>query len=375
MKKIISVDLTHFNFSSIISMSKMFYGCNLLQKILLYNVDTSKVTDMSSMFEGCSSLDVLDLSNIDTSSVTDMSSIFSRCELLQVLDISHFNMEKIIKADTMFFNATNIQYINLYDTKNAKKYISQSELKELNNLTVCQKEKIITNENRIEECCYYDIDMNKCENTNYIIVYYGEKAEYDEGFLEYNYRDGIKFIINGVYNIKQNDKDNLIVLGGSKIEIHFSNALKSLEKFFSSELDPNMAKITSIDFSHFNTSLIENMNSMFSGCSSLKSIDLSFFDTSLVIDMGFMFSNCTSLEIIDLSTFNTSSVNNTNSMFSGCESLKFLDISNFNMEQITDGESMFNGIKNLKYINLYNIQKSYNFISESGLNEIKDLTV
>ena len=74
-----------------------------------------------------------------------MSSIFSGCESLKVLDISHFNMEKISKADKMFLNAKKIKYINLYDTKNAKKYISQSELKEISNLTVCQKEKIITN--------------------------------------------------------------------------------------------------------------------------------------------------------------------------------------------------------------------------------------
>ena len=375
MKKIISVDLTHFNFSSITSMSKMFYGCNLLKTILLYGVDTSNVTDMSSMFEGCSSLEVLDLSNIDTSSVTDMSSTFSGCVSLKVLDISHFNMEKISKADTMFFNTINIKYINLYDTKNAKKYISQSELKEISNLTVCQKESIITNENRTEECCYYNLDNNECESTNYITVYYGEKAEYDNGFLVENYRNDLEFIINGVYNIKQNTSDNLIVLPDSKIEIHFSNPVRNLGKFFSSEIDPNMAKITSIDFSHFNTSLIEDITSMFSGCSSLKSIDLSFFDTSKIVDMSNMFLNCTSLEILDLSTFDTSSVTNMNSMFSGCESLKFLDISNFNMEKITNAESMFDGINNLKYINLYNLPKSYNYISETGLNKIENLTV
>ena len=375
MKKIISVDLTRFDFSSITSMSKMFYECNLLKTILLYSVDTSNVTDMNSMFEGCSSLEVLDLSNIDTSSVTDMSSIFSGCESLKVLDISHFNMEKINKADKMFLNAKKIKYINLYDTKNAKKYISQSELKEVSNLTVCQKGKIITNDNRIEKCCYYNLDNNECESTNYITVYYGEKAEYDNAFLVKNYRNDIKFIINGIYNIKQNASDNLIVLDESKIEIHFSNISKSLEKFFSSEIDPNVAKITSIDFSHFDTSLIENITSMFYGCSSLKYVDLSFFDTSKIVDMSNMFLNCSSLEIIDLSSFVTSSVTNMNSMFSGCESLKFLDISNFNMEKITNGESMFNGTKNLRYINLYNLPKSYNFISESELSKIENLTV
>ena len=38
--------------------------------------------------------------------------------------------------------------------------------------------------------------------------------------------------------------------------------------------------------------------------------------------MEIIFYNCSSLKSIDLSSFNTSNVNNMNSMFSGCSSLK-----------------------------------------------------
>jgi len=38
------------------------------------------------------------------------------------------------------------------------------------------------------------------------------------------------------------------------------------------------------------------MNSMFSGCSSLKELNLSSFNTNNVTDMGYMFEGCSSLK-------------------------------------------------------------------------------
>ena len=61
---------------------------------------------------------------------------------------------------------------------------------------------------------------------------------------------------------------------------------------------------------------------MFSGCSSLKSIDLSSFNTTNVNNMNSMFFYCSSLQSIDLSSFNTTNVKSMSWMFEGCSSLK-----------------------------------------------------
>jgi len=50
------------------------------------------------------------------------------------------------------------------------------------------------------------------------------------------------------------------------------------------------------DISRWNTSNVENMRSMFDGCSSLQSIDLSSFNTTNVKDMSDMFADCSSLK-------------------------------------------------------------------------------
>ena len=100
-----------------------------------------------------------------------------------------------------------------------------------------------------------------------------------------------------------------------------------------------MNKVVSIDFSHFDSSALINMDSVFYGCSALKSLNLSTFQTTSVTTMNNLFYNCASLEV--------------------------LDISNFNMAQTTNVQDMFFGINNLIFINLYNTQDDGKITSSS----------
>ena len=61
---------------------------------------------------------------------------------------------------------------------------------------------------------------------------------------------------------------------------------------------------------------------MFAGCKSLKSIDLSSFNTTNVNNMESMFCGCSSLKSLDLSSFDTTNANNMREMFYNCPSLK-----------------------------------------------------
>ena len=199
--------------------------------------------------------------------------MFDGCNSLKYLDISKFNMQKVTQIDSMFNNVTNLKFINLYNTKNSYENITKSELSQINNLTVCQSEKIIINEDAINKCCYYNILSNICENTNYIILYFGENVEYNFGFTKENeIRMNIDFIINVDHNRKLTGLDELYIKTGKKIEIYFSSPITSLENYFNSDQDMNTEKIISIDFSHFDSSYVENMKSLFYGCKSLQSI-------------------------------------------------------------------------------------------------------
>ena len=194
---------------------------------------------------------------------------------------------------------------------------------------------------------------------NYIKIYFNKDCNYLSGF-ENEYRYDIDFIN---YELNRNEKyrkdDSLIIVRSFGIEIHFDKTIRSLNHFFSNDIDENMEYLVSLDLSNFDTSKLTNMEYMFSGCYSLKSINLSNFDTLNVIKMSGVFYNCWSLEIIDLSNFNTSSVTDMSLMFSDCSSLKSIDLSSFNTSKVIIMAGMFFNCTALKFIDLSSFDTSH----------------
>ncbi len=79
-----------------------------------------------------------------------------------------------------------------------------------------------------------------------------------------------------------------------------------------------------VDLKNLNTSLVQDMNSMFSNCQKLKSLDLTKFNTANVTDMRMMFWNCVELKTIYVGnnwSTNNVYVYNSTSLFSGCNKL------------------------------------------------------
>ena len=59
--------------------SYMFYGCSNMISINLSEFDTSNVLSMQYMFSDCSGLTSLDLSGFNTSRVTEIAGMFNKC--------------------------------------------------------------------------------------------------------------------------------------------------------------------------------------------------------------------------------------------------------------------------------------------------------
>ena len=128
-----------------------------------------------------------------------------------------------------------------------------------------------------------------------------------------------------------------------------------------------------INFQNFNTTKVENMNSMFLYCSSLISLDISSFDTSSVTSMGSMFLYCSVLNSIDLSNFNTNSLTDISKMFKNCAGLETFDFSNFDSSKITNCNSLFHSCSNLKNITFNNFNTSSITDMSYMFNDCKEL--
>ena len=150
-----------------------------------------------------------------------------------------------------------------------------------------------------------DLGLRKLEkNNNFIKVTYKNKTDYAKGFFN-QFRNGIDHIKigNEIFGVN----DSLTIGANEAIEIHFNESVKSLANFFSYRSnfnigDENNKNIISVDFTNFDSSMVEEVSSMFQGCTSIEEINFNNFQTSGKIkDMSNMFYDCSSLKEIDLS--------------------------------------------------------------------------
>jgi len=233
-RSIIYVDLSHFDSSLVMNTESMFSSCDRLEEINFTNFDTSSVTNMENMFFDCSSLKSLELSHFDTSKVENMGYIFCRCESLMSLDLSNFDTPKLTNRDKMFYGLSSIKYINIYNITNNRiiQEIQWSEDLNKDDISVCQKKRIITNPNANYICD---------NSTNYIIIKYNESMSYSLFNDNCPERNKIGYIKNQNSILKVND---IILIEENKpIKIYFHNPIESLENFFNSDIDSNSKKI------------------------------------------------------------------------------------------------------------------------------------
>ena len=141
----------------------------------------------------------------------------------------------------------------------------------------------------------------------------------------------------------------------------------------------NCRALSSLDINQWNTSMVNDMSDMFNYCTGLTSLDLSSWDFSNVVNTSYMFCDCTNLYDLYINNYNDSwNISNMNSMFSGCSSLYSVDLSywytynlqdtsymfcncsnlselylnNFDMSQVYSTDYMFSGCSNLTYLHL-----------------------
>ena len=99
-------------------------------------------------------------------------------------------------------------------------------------------------------------------------------------------------------------------------------------------------------------SSVTNLKAMFRGCESLTELDLSGSNSENVKDMSEMFYGCRALSKLVLTDFKTGQVTTMKSMFLGCSTLETLDVSSFNTENVTTMIGMFNNCSSLRSLNL-----------------------
>ena len=129
--------------------------------------------------------------------------------------------------------------------------------------------------------------------------------------------------INIIYDINREKGDEIDIFGYDFVKNN-KNKCKMIIDNIEYEIT-NKYNIKNNKYNRLNIKLkgidkISDINSMFSGCSSLLSLpDISKWNTNKVTNMSLMFSGCSSLSSLpDISIWNTNNIINMSNMFSLC---------------------------------------------------------
>jgi len=291
-QKIVKLDLSSFDTSSVTDMNNLFSYCNNIVSLDLSSFDTKNVTNMKYMFYHCHNLEYLNLFSFDTHNVTDMSYMFYNCNKLIDLNLSYFNTYKVTNMSQMFSHCEKLTNLNLSSSFNTEIVSDMSymfhyceNIKELNLINFYTPN--VTN----MEYMFYN-----CKNIiNLEFSIFNSKIVTDMSFMFFN----------------------CINLASLKLSFFNTNEVEDMSYMFY-----GCRTLRNLDLSSFNTKKVKYMNNMFCGCKSLINLNLSSFDTQNVIYMQQMFYDCNNLINLDLSYFNTIDTRNITDIFKNCNNLE-----------------------------------------------------
>ena len=142
---------------------------------------------------------------------------------------------------------------------------------------------------------------------NYIIAYFKDSVTYEKGFInsreERKYVDHLK-IGDSIFGGDQNTK----IEPNSKVEIHFTSEIESLEDFFNSDFDAITKHLISVDLSHFKMTKLKTFKAFLKSCTSLTTFIGPKKIANELTEISSMFYQCVSLKLIDFSNINFQNV-------------------------------------------------------------------
>ena len=339
--------------SHITDMSSMFQDCPYLTEIDLHNISTGPLENIASMFKNLPNVQKITLPNVfNTASITDFSSfladnirlttlengdkikltsatdtnhMFANTISLDIKDfIHHIESENITDASYMFHRTTSSQNITIPTTfkthhiSNMKAMFGgfKVPLLDISNMvfdSVTTMEEMLSGESPNE----ITLDDNK---------YSAQQIIWPDHPVEAPYLASLRGLYKGNHYLDQ------IVF--PKINSH---SLTDLSYMFS-ELG---ARITRLDFTGLDTSLVENTEGMFTYDSFYLAPVKIAFDTSNVKNMQSMFYYTTTQDgTIDLTGLNVSNVVNMSNTL-GSSYLEVIDLTGWDTSSVEDMSHMF----------------------------------
>lgn len=360
---ITSFIIEHLDTSSVVNLANMFQNCSNLQTLELPYLDVRNLDDdkgqlnangtgVMQMCKGCSTLEKVNLCNWNFENIeylwTCFYGMFNNCNSLTEIILDGWVLPEVSKSSIPQFNflSSTIYSINIWVNGCSQDTIDKiSYMFNTTRLFIRQTDEYIEN-------VYIKHDSYNYKHYGYskINAITNETVEFvtlNKELISITPRPQNYIIIEGSCNSIQVNGET-ISSTSEDIEngLTLPNPLTTISQMFK-----NKTSVTSIDF-NIDTSEINDMNSMFYGCTTLTTIaGIENWNTSNVTTMFEMFRNCNLLETkLNLSNWNVSNVETMQNMFFACRVLTEIDVTGWRLSNATTIRAMFSGCNNLKTI-------------------------
>ena len=332
-----------------------FYECgkNTTSDMDFHELKTvDKVTNMAEAFKGTPYVK-LDLRGLDPTNVTNMRSMFRECKLLEEVDTSTWKPQKVVNMKQTFQGDLKLKYISLKDWN-----LSDIELMD-GTFSGCSSAEIVTEGLNSEK--------NRPKN--------GKLRSVINAFNACSSMTG---------TVDLSDWDMTGLNGGFRLDDSGGEYTNTTWYDISGDIE-NMFKdcknIEGLILKNWDLSNAKQLNTIFSGCSSLKVLDISgwrvvnttgnnmaplfgapkdnlekYLCKNAYIEapfsLGGRFNSAKKLEMADLSGLNAPAATGAGEMFKDCVLLSDLRLENMKLSGVTSTAGMFNGCKSLESLDL-----------------------
>lgn len=319
-----------------LTFSNAFFGCGNLVAVDLSRLSFSQVKRAERAFAGCRAIEVLDLSMLSVSSLVNVDEMFRGCTALVELDLSSWATARIASASNALSGCLNLEKVGL------------DGWKELPATKLCQSiasaRACMVSFGGTERPAAVPLDAIDYGVSGGVSWYMAKIAK-SSRFAELVIApvDGRKGLLpgwtdkNGAPWRKHAERIRRIVVKGA-IEA---------ETLFAAFSDCKNLEVASV--AGFDTSKAQSIDSVFSGCESLRDIEgLSAWSVSSVRTAVGAFANCRALKQVDVSEWNPRSLKDAASMFAGCTALETVNTGNWSMPELRRTREMFKQCRALR---------------------------
>ena len=112
-KRLISIDLSKFDTSSVTTFEEMFHRCEIIKSIDASCFKATNAKNINEMFSYDYKLISINLANFNTSNVEYMKGVFYKNVNLKYLNLQHFSDNLVNETSSLFNLCSQLLYLNL----------------------------------------------------------------------------------------------------------------------------------------------------------------------------------------------------------------------------------------------------------------------